>query len=171
LARAVAGIVPPKDVEDVVQETYVRVCQSRKGAAIESPRSFLFKTARNIALNYVNQAESRLVRAFDEDERTGNSAILGLARDTLDQVCSDEDFVKFCEAVRHLPLKCRRTFVLKKVYGYTQQEIAIKLNISEKTVEAHISKGQARCRKYLLARQLNWSAAAGADLAQGGRYE
>jgi RNA polymerase sigma-70 factor (ECF subfamily) len=27
LARAVMGIVPPREVEDIVQETYVRVCQ------------------------------------------------------------------------------------------------------------------------------------------------
>ena len=26
LARAVSGIVPPREIEDVVQETYVRVC-------------------------------------------------------------------------------------------------------------------------------------------------
>ena len=27
LARAVMGLVPPREVEDIVQETYVRVCQ------------------------------------------------------------------------------------------------------------------------------------------------
>ncbi len=30
LARAVLGIVPPKEIEDIVQETYVRVCQIEK---------------------------------------------------------------------------------------------------------------------------------------------
>lgn len=154
LARAVMGIVPPKEIEDVVQETYVRVCQSHNSREIKSPRSFMFRTARNIALNYVNQAESRLVRSFDDAESIGDSAVLGLAADTLDQVCSDEEFAQFCEAVRQLPVQCRRAFVLKKVYGHTQREIASILSISEKTVESHITKGQKRCRQYMLQRQV-----------------
>ncbi len=153
LARAVTGIVPPKEIEDVVQETYVRVCQSQNGAEIRSPRSFMFRTARNIALNYVNCAESRLVREFDDEERVGDSSVPGVARDTLEQVCTDEEFVQFCDAVRRLPLQCRRAFVLKKVYGHTQREIAEIMEVSEKTVENHIAKGQKRCRQYLLQRK------------------
>jgi len=53
--------------------------------------------------------------------------------------------------VRSLPLQCRRAFVLKKVYGYSYSEIAQKLQISEKTVEKHISKGLTLCRSHLSA--------------------
>ena len=41
------------------------------------------------------------------------------------------------EAVRQLPEQCRRVFVLKKVYGYSQREIAKELSLSESTVEKH----------------------------------
>jgi RNA polymerase sigma-70 factor (ECF subfamily) len=34
---------------------------------------------------------------------------------------------------------------LKKVYGYSQREIAAKLSLSESTVEKHISSGMKRC--------------------------
>ena len=152
LARAVSGIVPPKEIEDVVQETYVRVCQSRTADEILSPRSFMFRTARNIALNYVNRAESRLSDSLDD---TGDGSELALpdpGGDTLSRVCSNEEFAFFCDAVRSLPLQCRRAFVLQKVYGHSYREIAEKLQISEKTVEKHISKGITRCRTYLLAR-------------------
>lgn len=152
LARAVSGIVPPKEIEDVVQETYVRVCQSRTADEIRSPRSFMFRTARNIALNYVNRAESRLSDSLDD---TGDGSELALpdpGGDTLSRVCSNEEFAFFCDAVRSLPLQCRRAFVLQKVYGHSYREIAEKLQISEKTVEKHISKGITRCRTYLLAR-------------------
>ena len=152
LARAVSGIVPPKEIEDVVQETYVRVCQSRTPDEIRSPRSFMFRTARNIALNYVNRAGSRLSDSLDD---TGDGSELALpdpGGDTLSRVCSNEEFAFFCDAVRSLPLQCRRAFVLQKVYGHSYREIAEKLQISEKTVEKHISKGITRCRTYLLAR-------------------
>ena len=66
LARAVLGIVPPKEIEDIVQETYVRVCQIEMKEKIREPRSFLFKTAHNLALDHVKRAESRLAVSVEE---------------------------------------------------------------------------------------------------------
>lgn len=152
LARAVSGIVPPKEVEDVVQETYVRVCQARTSDEIRSPRSFMYRTARNIALNHVNQAESRLADSIDSMSKGGEWSLPDPSGDTLVRVCDRERFAFFCDAVRSLPLQCRRAFVLKKVYGHSYKEIAEALQISEKTVEKHISKGIVRCRNYLSAK-------------------
>jgi DNA-binding CsgD family transcriptional regulator len=39
--------------------------------------------------------------------------------------------------------------VLKKVYGYSQKEIALSLSISENTVEKHIATGIKRCSHYM----------------------
>jgi RNA polymerase sigma-70 factor (ECF subfamily) len=72
-----------------------------------------------------------------------------LADSTLDQVCSEEEFSRFCDAVRYLPVQCRRAFVLKKVYGYSQREIAKVMQISERTVEKHISSGIKRCMYFM----------------------
>lgn len=149
LARAVSGIVPPAQVEDVVQETYVRVCQARALDEIILPKAFMFRTARNIALNYVNRAESRLSQILDTGGREVDWALLDQSSDTLARVCRSEDFAFMCDAIRSLPVQCRRALVLKKVYGHSYKEIAEKLQISEKTVEKHISKGVTRCRDYL----------------------
>lgn len=152
LARAVSGIVPPKEIEDVVQETYVRVCQTQGSAEIRSPRSFMYRTARNIALNYMNRAETRLADGLEDSDASGHLYLRDPKGDTLDRTCSDEQFSFFCDAVRSLPVQCRRAFVLMKVYGHSYREIAEKLQISEKTVEKHISKGITRCRSYMLQR-------------------
>ncbi|MCK9563739.1 MAG: hypothetical protein M0R02_13595, partial [Bacteroidales bacterium] len=72
LARAVMRIVPPKEVEDIVQETYVRICQIEKdGRDLEEPRAFLFKTARNLALDYLKRSETRLTISLDEASEHG----------------------------------------------------------------------------------------------------
>ena len=55
----------------------------------------------------------------------------------------------FCRAVGGLPEQCRRAFILKKVYGLSQQEIADRLSISQSTVEKHIAKGLLMCREYM----------------------
>ena len=151
LARAVRGIVPPGEVEDVVQETYVRVCQAHTADEIRSPRSFMYRTARNIALNYTNKAETRLTESLEAAGDGSVQAWFDPSGDTFERVCNIEEFAFFCDAVRSLPLQCRRAFVLKKVYGHSYSEIAQKLQISEKTVEKHISKGLIRCRSYLSA--------------------
>ena len=152
LARAVSGIVPPAQIEDVVQETYVRVCQARSLDEIALPKAFMFRTARNIALNYVNRAENRLSQSLDAEGGEIEWALLDQESDTLVRVCRSEDFALMCDAIRSLPVQCRRALVLKKVYGHSYKEIADKLQISEKTVEKHISKGVPRCKDYLADR-------------------
>lgn len=149
LARAIQHIVPPKEIEDIVQETYVRVCQVGGENEIRSPRAFMFKTARNLALDHVKKAETRLSDRLDESEARHLTAVQLSGDDTLDRVCSEEEFSQFCDGVRYLPAQCRRAFVLKKVYGYSQREIAKAMKISERTVEKHISTGIKRCMYYM----------------------
>lgn len=150
LARAVMRIVPPKEVEDIVQETYVRICQIEKnGRSLEEPRAFLFKTARNLALDHLKRSETRLTISIDEAQDYDLTEQREYADHTFEQVASAKEFALFCEAVRELPVQCRRVFVLKKVYGYSQREIARELSISENTVEKHVAMGVKRCTLFM----------------------
>jgi len=150
LARVVSRIVPPREIEDIVQETYVRVCQIERKKEIREPRSFMFATARNLALDHVKRAESRLVDSVEENGESGFGEAQRMADETFDQVVSNEEFSIFCEAVRQLPMQCRRAFILKKVYGHSQREIAKDMNLSESTVEKHIAQGIRRCAYFIL---------------------
>ena len=94
LARAVQHIVPPKEIEDIVQETYLRICQVGGKTHIQSPRSFMFKTARNLALDHVKKAETRLADSFDEMDESGLQAHQLLGDSTLGKACSDEEFAQ-----------------------------------------------------------------------------
>ena len=148
LMRLVVGIVPPKEVEDIVQETYVRVCQIENKDAIRQPHSLMFRTAQNLALNHLKRAESRLTSGVDEIDEFGAPADGRVLDQTYQQVASDEQFAVFCEAVRHLPPQCRRAYVLKKVYGHSIREIASSMKLSESTVEKHIVAGAKKCMQY-----------------------
>lgn len=152
LARAIAGIVPPKEIEDIVQETYVRVCQAKCQDGIRSPRKFLYKTAKNLALDHCKRSETRLCSSLDAEDAF-DAGTSHASDKTFEQVTSNEEFSLFCEAVRHLPVQCRRVFVLKKVYGFTQREIADELNIEESTVEKHIALGVKRCTYFMMRHQ------------------
>ncbi len=152
IARLVMGIVPPKEVEDIVQETYVRVCQVENIDAIREPRSFLFRTAQNLALDHVKRAETRLTAGTEEIDEFGLPGPSALDDATFGKVASDEEFALFCEAVRALPKQCRRAFILKKVYGYKLKEIAAEMGVGQPTVETHIVNGTKKCVNFLRER-------------------
>lgn len=161
LARTLLRIVPPKEVEDIVQETYVRVCQiERDGRQIQQPRAFLFKTARNLALDYLKRSETRLTSSLEDLDEHGpqyrGDDAEHFADQTFEAAASKQEFALFCEAVRELPLQCRRVFVLRKVYGYSQQEIARQLNLSENTVEKHIAQGIKRCTDFMQQHEIHY---------------
>lgn len=153
LARAVSRIVPPPEIEDIVQETYVRVCEFVQGDDIRHPRSFLYRTARNLALDHIKRSASRsTVSLSDDEEHYGDGDLSQAGRDVYDQLAAKQEFELFCEAVQQLPPQCRRAFVLRKVYGYSQKEIARALGISESTVEKHIAYGIKRCSAFVAER-------------------
>lgn len=149
LARVVSRIVPPQDIEDIVQETYVRVCQYSGRTTVEHPHALMLSVARNLALDHVKCAANRLTTGFNSDLEL-ESVMAGQATDeSFNTVASNEEFARFCDALRQLPVQCRRVFILKKVYGYSQREIAAELGISENTVESHIATGLQQCIRYL----------------------
>ena len=149
LWRAVSRIVPPHEIEDIVQETYVRICQIEHKENISSPKSFMFTIARNLALDHQKQANVKHVDHVEDIELIDQLLSDNCRDEVFDQALSDSEFGMFCEAVRQLPVQCRKVFVLKKVYGYSQREIAVKLRISESTVEKHIATGLKSCTLYM----------------------
>lgn len=155
ISRLVARIVPPHEIEDIVQETYVRICQIENKEKITSPKSFMYKTAKNLALDYQKQANVRLVDGIENVE-TLERLLSDQSKDEMyENALANSEFSYFCEAVRLLPVQCRKVFVLKKVYGYSQREIAVQLNLSESTVEKHISTGMKRCTLFMRKTQDN----------------
>ena len=49
-----------------------------------------------------------------------------------------------------LPSQCRQVFTLRKVYGYSQKEIATRLSIPESTVEKHLTQAACHCAQAAL---------------------
>jgi RNA polymerase sigma factor (sigma-70 family) len=46
--------------------------------------------------------------------------------------------------VASLPQRCRRVFELRKLDGLSHRDVALRMGISEKTVEAHLTRALAR---------------------------
>lgn len=136
----------PHDVDDIVQETFIRAHLAERNSIIEQPKSYLFKIARNAALNQLRQ-EMRKPTDFIEDYHP--SAVMLQDGSLEDEVMAQQKFEILCGAIATLPPKCRKVYLMRKVYAMSYKEIAESLGISVKTVSMHIEKGYSRCDDYM----------------------
>ena len=135
-----------EDVEDLVQETYVRMYALADPKGIDSPRALLYRVAHNLA---VERARRQISRATDSVADFDLLNVSTMEAPPDEQIDARRRFEAFCAAVDRLPPLCRRVFVLRKVYKLSHAEIAEILNVSHSTIEKHVAKGLLRCRDYL----------------------
>lgn len=148
LVRAVRRMIGANNVEDIVQETFLRAYEAAERQEIRHPRSFMYTTAKNLALNHIAKADNKLTDSVGTLEEL-DLHVHDRASDMESDFESKERFLAFCRAVERLPLQCRRVFVMKRVYGLSQRDIADRLGISENTVEKQAGKGLAMCAEIM----------------------
>ena len=139
----------PEDVEDIVQEVFVRTYAAKRKSRILNLRAYFFTTAHNLSLKHKASHANRLT---DQLEDLGVSEVYDYRTTLESQYEANEQFSIFCEAVRELPPQCRRVLILKKVYGLSHAEIAARLNITVSTSAQHLAKAIAKCTLYMRAR-------------------
>jgi RNA polymerase sigma-70 factor (ECF subfamily) len=126
------------DVDDLLQEVYVRVCESARQRIPEPTKPFVFTIARNLLIDRVRreriipiEAVSDLDALEIEKDEPGpeRSAI---ARDELRRLQG---------ALDRLPARAREAIVLKQVDGLSRREIAERMGIGEGTVKQYVADG------------------------------
>jgi len=146
IKRYISRIVSPDDIDDIVQETFVRSYEAELKQEIKYARSFMLKTAKNLALNHINKWDNK----YNDSIEDFSAPTVELSTQSFeDEFESKERFLQFCRATEQLSGSVRKTFILKKVYGFSQREIAQYLNLSESTVEKHVAKGLLKCVQYM----------------------
>jgi RNA polymerase sigma factor (sigma-70 family) len=148
LGLVISRIVRGRDVEDIVQETFLRAYEASGNHRIRHPRAFLVKTARNLALNNISKMANRDEVKVDISEAPSVYLETGSAENSAEL---EQRLAIFCKAVQRMPKQARRAFILKKVYGLNRRDIALEMGLSESTVKKHIAKGMVVCEDYFRA--------------------
>ncbi len=128
----------PQDIDDVVQDTYLKVFRAEKDREIRSPKSFIFRVARNAALNELKK-KSNLLTSYIEDLDDPDISCNG--RPVEDLIAARQKLGLFCQSAMEMPPRCRRVFLMAKVYGLSYKEISSQLGIAVSTVEKHVARG------------------------------
>ncbi|WP_339921795.1 RNA polymerase sigma-70 factor [uncultured Cyclobacterium sp.] len=119
--------------EDMVQEVFVRLWERAQLNQIEKLENYLFKAIKFQALNAV-----RNLKQTTDFEELFNHLPDNLGVDLLLE--EKEMALKLEMIVKTLPIKCREVFILSRQEQLSNKEIAVKLGISKRTVEAHLNK-------------------------------
>ncbi len=137
------------DVDDLVQETYVRLIRAQAVGEIAEPRAYMFTTARNAAFDVFRRRRAISI------EDLGKKELLNVVEEKPDaaEIASHaQELALLIEAIRALPPRCREVVTLRRLHGLSYRGIAARLGIAEKTVNAHLALGLVRCRQFLAAR-------------------
>jgi RNA polymerase sigma factor (sigma-70 family) len=138
-----------RDVDDVVQESYLRIWRTRAAEPIRSARAFLFRVARNIALDLVRRNKNSPITAVGD---LAELPVIEDKRGVAETISIDEKVALLADAIAALPPRCRQVVMLCKLKGLTHREAAAELGISERTVDEQILRGLKRLDEELRKR-------------------
>lgn len=130
--------------KELVQDLFVSLYENRRTQVITtSLKSYLYQSVRNRCLNQLKKEEVR--RDYQKQAQQS-----GASNDSLeDQIHANELEHQIFRILKQLSPKCREVFIMSRVKGIKNQEIADKLEISIRTVEKHISNGIKELRQQL----------------------
>lgn len=138
-----------RDIEDVVQESYLRVWKARAAQPIRSARAFLYRVARHLALDTIRKnrnspidtgCDFTALRVVDDSPDAARALLTEELRNHL------------AAALVALPARHRNVIVLHKLQGLSHREVAAKLNLTERTSQKYCFEGLQRCEQILRAR-------------------
>lgn len=141
-----------RDVDDLVQDSYVRIWQRQLARPIDSAKAFLFQVARRLALNDVRH---RQASPFDDRVTDEAGSRVSETGDLREAVCTRQEVRLLLDLIETLPPCCRQIVVLRKLEGLSQREIAARLGLSEQTVQVQACRGLKRLRELLRTRGLS----------------
>lgn len=143
------------DAEDIVADVFfdfwrrIDTIELDKGIA-----TYLYRAVSSRALNHLRHQNVAAVR-IEALEAINEKRIEFMARDNVEENVHSRDIESgIRNALSDLPDKCRQVFILSYINGLKSKEIAEAMDISVRTVDAHIYKALKLLRdrlKYLIS--------------------
>ena len=106
---------------------------------------YCFILVKNASLNYIEKEERRPTLSAEVLQEPADQDVS--PEDTL---ISEELFARYVKALDRLPERCREVFILIREEKQTYAQVAEKLDISIKTVDAQLQKATNRLKEMLL---------------------
>ena len=134
-----------EDAEEVVQSVFLKLWVKRNEIIIEtSLKAYLYKAVQNEAINMLNHNKVKKKYESHIERLTKNT------NENVQHKMEKEELERIIKrAMLRLPKKRRKIFEMSRFEGLKYTEIAERLSLSVKTVEAQMSKALKSLRKSL----------------------
>lgn len=144
LLRVLRSRLPnEQDAADLAQEAYARLLRYEGQYTADELRRMLFRIASNLLTDHWRWSRLRSASThMPIDDLDVDSGLPSQDR----QLAGEQRLKKLEEAILAMPEKRRMTFILSRIQGMTNYEIAERCAISVKTVEKHLAIALAECR-------------------------
>lgn len=133
---------------DVVHDAYLQVTARPARRDARNPVGLLRRMLHHLAVDTLRRDDAR--RAH---ELACDSALLPPAlcpQPGPEQVVQGRQQLQcLITAIDALPPRCREVFILHKIHGMPQAEVARLLQVSPQNVEKHLRRGLAACREHM----------------------
>jgi len=136
-----------EDAKEAVQDAFVKLWENRATLKeTASLRNFLYTIVKNNCLNLLKKQKIILRSHENIHWMEMHYQYEAMSRLGFDSLEFKELKQKIEEAIENLPEHCRVVFKMSRFNQLKNREIAVKLNISEKTVEARMTKAMRLLR-------------------------
>jgi RNA polymerase sigma factor (sigma-70 family) len=134
------------DVDDLVQEVFIRLVRQAAIESVQQIDSYVFQTAANVIRDRARRQAARHHREHDElsesdlptNDLSPERVLLGA-----------EQLERAVAALEELSESTRQVFVLRRYEGMRHEEIATHLGMSVSGVRFHIEKAKAHLARRL----------------------
>lgn len=129
--------VTEADIDDLIQEAYCRFAAMDSVAHVDRPGAYFMQMVKNLWRDQLRR--SQVVR-FEEVTEIAQWLVEAEELGVEAAVAAREQVRMVEKLLANLPERCRTIFMLKRIEGLPQREIARRLGVSESIVENDVQK-------------------------------
>ena len=146
LVKYAGTLIKDKDTaEEIVQDLFFRIWKDREKLKIESSlNGYLFRAVHNRCLHHIEH-----MKVVERHARELTYSTSQESESPAEILYYKELQARIAEILEKLPERCGMIFCMNRFEGLKYAEIAEKLSVSVKTVEANIGKALKEFRKAL----------------------
>ena len=134
------------DVDDFVQESFLKAYLAHRDGRLTSVKGFLFHVARNSVVSFFRK--QKFISPITVSE-LGPLHVLEDDADVFGCVCTKDELELITAAMVDLPDRCREIVMLRVLRGLDSGEVARRLGLAEATVRVQLARGMKRCSEFL----------------------
>lgn len=138
--------------EDVLQNSMIKLFENRRRIKSQDAAAFLFIIVRNECLNELKviNKKRQYTEEINDYKEIENLYNTNLINDPAHRMLYQELDSILNNAIERLPHKAKVIYMMSRIEGKTNKEIAAAMNLSIKAVEKHITQSNKTLRQLLI---------------------